>query len=144
MTPKNCFTIAAILGAIGIAFGAFGAHGLPGVLVSLGQSEAIAEQRMQLFETAVRYQMYAALALLGFALANEQWPSKTWWWAQLMLLVGAVVFCGVLYGLVFFEGPLRAVLGMTAPVGGALMIGGWIAAALASRKVDANRTVRSA
>ncbi len=132
MTPKNCFTIAAILGAVGIALGAFGAHGLPDVLVSLGQSDAVAGERMTLFETAVRYQMYATLALLAFALAADRWPSGRWRWAHAMMLAGGIIFCGVLYGLVFAEGPLRAVLGASAPIGGSLMIASWITAAYTS------------
>ena len=59
---KKITLIAAILGAITIAIGAFGAHGL---------KELVDEVALQSFETGVRYQMYHVIALLVIGLTNS-------------------------------------------------------------------------
>lgn len=105
----------AILAAIGVGLGAFGAHGL---------SDRLAPDLLAVFETGVRYQMYAALAMLALGAIGQRR-------APMLLLAGAVVFGGSLYVLA-----LSGVrwLGAITPIGGVLMIIGLILAA-----VDAGR-----
>ncbi len=97
---------ACLWAALGIALGAFGAHAL---------RTRFDAYQLSVWETAVRYQMYAALA--------AGWGQKGGW----MLLVGSAVFSGTLY-LLCLTG-LRW-LGAITPLGGLLMILGFLSLAL--------------
>ncbi|CAN5647756.1 DUF423 domain-containing protein [soil metagenome] len=99
---------AALLGGLAVAFGAFGTHALEGVIES---------RRLITFETAVRYQMFHALALLALA-ALPRGTHR----AAPFFLFGSLVFSGSLYGLVFTG---AGWLGAVAPIGGVSMISGW-------------------
>lgn len=101
----------AVWAALGIALGAFGAHALSGRLNPAD---------LAIFETAVRYQMYVALALLALGAAGYRgWPVRLLW-------LGSAVFSGSLYLLVATN---VRVLGAVTPLGGLLMIVGllWLA-----------------
>jgi uncharacterized membrane protein YgdD (TMEM256/DUF423 family) len=115
----NALVAAAVLGATGVVAGAFGAHALKGRLT--------AEQLVS-FETGVRYQLIHALALMGVAVLIRQG-------LELRLVThafvwGTVLFSGSIYGLVL-GGP--RLLGPVTPLGGTLLIVGWIALAFAAR-----------
>lgn len=114
--------IAAAFGFFGVAIGAFGAHGLAAHF-------AANPDREPTFETAVSYQMYHALALLGVAVAARQWPGKLTQWAGIAMTAGVLLFSGSLYILSIFE--VRS-MGAVAPIGGALMIAGWLCLGLAA------------
>lgn len=112
----NLTAAGALLAALGVALGAFGAHAVktrldPALLTN--------------FETAVRYQMYAALALLALGTQTRQRR------AGRPLLLGSVIFSGSLY-LMALTGARW--LGAVTPVGGALMIAGFVLAALDARR----------
>lgn len=99
----------ALLAASGVALGAFGAHALAGVL---------GPRQLGWWQTAVQYQMWHAVALVG--LAALPFPLR---WPVLSLCAGTIIFSGSLY--------LMAVtgarwLGAVTPIGGALTIGGWL------------------
>ncbi len=107
-----------ILGILSIILGAFGAHALKKVL---------SEDRLSSFEVGVRYQMYAAITLLiiGF---NMEFVSSADNWAVYGLLWGCVLFSGSIYLLSFkdlWKVNLRF-LGPITPIGGLLMIVGWL------------------
>lgn len=115
--PTPSPTVAgALLAALGVALGAFGAHAL---------QDGLEPARLANFETGVRYQMYAALALLvlGTQPAQRRAPA--------LLLAGAVVFSGTLYVLALTG---QRWLGAVTPVGGALLIAGFVLAALDARR----------
>ena len=115
---KLFLQLGAILGAIGVGFGAFGAHALKASLESSG--------RFDTYETAVRYQFYHALALVlvGILLQNApEMPAKWYTWAGFAFAVGTVVFSGSLY-VICFTG-IKA-FGAVAPIGGTLLIAGWL------------------
>ena len=123
---KTFLILAAILGASGVAIGAFGAHGLASTLQANGRAST--------FETAARYQMYHALALLAVAWVitmitaqgvNPMLISVAGW----LIFVGTLIFSGSLYVLSIFD--LR-VMGAVAPVGGLLMVAGWICLGIAA------------
>ena len=103
-----------VLGFIGVAAGAFGAHGLKGRL----SAELLAT-----VEVAVRYQMYHALALLAAAWAVERFGPGPAVWSGWLFLVGTLIFSGSLYVLT-----LSGVrwLGAVTPLGGLLLMGGWL------------------
>ena len=125
MTARVLIQIAAVLGGLGVAIGAFGAHGLRAMLEASG--------RFDTFETAVRYQFYHALALLGVGVLLQLRPELRglglvgWLW-----LGGVILFSGSLYTLCF-TGITK--LGAVAPIGGLLLIGGWIGLLWATRQL---------
>ena len=110
------------MGGLGVIAGAFGAHALRG---RLGPDD------LAIFETAVRYQMYHALALLGVGLWLERVPGPALEWAARLFVLGVVIFSGSLYGLVLSG---QRWLGAVTPVGGLALIAGWIAILLAARR----------
>ncbi len=125
MTARLILQLAAIFGGLGVAIGAFGAHALRPMLEAAG--------RFDTFETAVRYQFYHALALLALGVLAAVRPElrglalPAWLWAG-----GIVVFSGSLYALCF-TGVTK--LGAVAPVGGLLLLAGWLSVLLAARQV---------
>ncbi|WP_102125001.1 DUF423 domain-containing protein [Deinococcus planocerae] len=116
MRSLNPTAAGALLAAIGVALGAFGAHAL---------RERLGPGALANFETGVRYQMYAALALIALGLQSGQRRAPG------LLLAGAVIFSGTLYVLSLTG--LRW-LGAVTPVGGALLIAGFVVAALDARR----------
>jgi uncharacterized membrane protein YgdD (TMEM256/DUF423 family) len=107
-------TIAATLGFFGVVLGAFGAHGLESTLEKYDHVDT--------FETAARYQMDHALALLGVAWLTTQFPSKFTVYGGYFLTVGTVIFSGSLYILAIFD---LEFMGAIAPIGGAALLAGW-------------------
>ncbi len=116
---------AAVSGLVGVAAGAFGAHGLEG--------RASAED-LAAFETGARYQMYHALALFAVAwLADRQPDATSVMVAGWAFVAGTVLFSGSLYVLGLTGS--RALVLLT-PVGGLAFLVGWaslLVAALRSR-----------
>ncbi|WP_035558650.1 DUF423 domain-containing protein [Hymenobacter sp. IS2118] len=125
MTARLILQLAALLGGLGVAIGAFGAHALRPMLEKSG--------RFDTFETAVRYQFYHVLALLAigvlWALRPELRALGTTGW---LWVGGILVFSGSLYALCF-TGITK--LGAVAPIGGLLLLGGWLSLLLAVRKL---------
>lgn len=116
----------AVNGLLAVACGAFAAHGLKAKL---------SPEMLAVFETAARYQMYHALALLAVGWLGTQRPGGPVAAAGWAFLAGIVIFSGSLYvyscsALVFGE-TLRAAA-MITPVGGALMLAGWALLAAAA------------
>ena len=105
--------IAAFFGATGVGLGAIGAHALKATLTKRGTLES--------WHMATHYQLAHAIALLGLA-ANSDKISPT---AGKLLAVGTTMFSGSIYGLSLGIGP-KAILGPTTPIGGLLMISGWV------------------
>ena len=118
MTTKF-WLLGCAFGLLGVAAGAFGAHGL---------RSRVAPDLLLIWETAVRFQMYHALALLAAAWAVERWPGNAANWAGWLFAAGVIVFSGSLY-LLTLSG-LRW-LGAVTPIGGLLLLAGWIALGLA-------------
>lgn len=112
MTRSTILTLAAILGGLAVTAGAFGAHGL---------KDRLPADDLAIFETAVRYQAWHALALLGLVALPE--GARRVGLAAALLAAGTIVFSGSLYVLVL-TGPRW--LGAITPIGGTLMIAGWI------------------
>ncbi len=74
------------------------------------------------FQTATRFQMYHALALVLTGLLVDRWPSRMLVAAGWLFAAGVVLFCGSLYILALTG---IGVFGAVAPVGGLGLIGGW-------------------
>ena len=112
--------VAAGLGALTVALGAFGAHGL---------QDTVTPERLETWRTGATYGLAHALAATLAGLFAGLRASKPALWAGRLLLAGAVVFSVSLYALVLLDLP---VLGAVAPVGGLGMIAGWAALAVAA------------
>ena len=111
--------IGSVLGFLGVAFGAFGAHAL---------KARLSPDMLAVFETGVRYQMYHAFALLIVAAAvGHAGSARLLVVAGWAFLVGTVLFSGSLYGLVLTG---VGVLGAITPLGGVLFLVGWASLAL--------------
>jgi uncharacterized membrane protein YgdD (TMEM256/DUF423 family) len=116
--------IGAILGAVAVIAGTFGAHGLEG---------RVDPDALETFEIGVRYQMYHALALLAVGLlALRTGPSRLISASGWLFLFGSIVFPGTLYLLVLAGGTANW-LGMITPIGGVGFVFGWITLAAACR-----------
>ncbi len=109
----------AVLGLLGVLAGAAGTHVLKGSL----DADALGT-----FETAVRFQMYHAFALLFTGLLADRRPSRWTDAAGWLFVLGVLVFSGSLYGLALSG---IGVLGAIAPIGGLSLILAWAALAIA-------------
>jgi uncharacterized membrane protein YgdD (TMEM256/DUF423 family) len=119
MTSRRAATLGAVFAGVAVALGAFGAHLLRAKL----------EPRdLEIFETAVRYQMYHAFALIVVGwLASRQAPgTAAAGWA---FVVGIALFCGSLYVMVATG---QRWLGAVTPLGGVAFLTGWLLLARAA------------
>ena len=107
-----------IYGALAIAFGAFGAHGL---------KKFLNNEQLKSFETGVKYQMYHALLLImiGMIFPFVGFSQNLIAW---FLILGVFFFSFSIYGLVLSsaKGRKMAFLGPVTPLGGLLLLMGWI------------------
>ena len=120
--PARWFAIGAWLGALGVALGAFGAHGL---------KARVSADMVAVWETGARYHVLHALALLATAWACERWPGTYASGAGWLFLAGIACFSGSLYALALTG--VRS-LGAITPLGGLCFIAGWVCLALAAMR----------
>lgn len=116
---RTFFTIGACFAFLGVAAGALGAHAM---------RERLGEDLLAAWETGARYGFYHAVALLILALAMSRWPGPLWTTAGWLFVAGSILFSGSLFVLALSG--LRW-LGVITPIGGALLLLGWVAAAAA-------------
>lgn len=111
--------LGSISGFVAVAMGAFGAHAL---------KARLSEYSLGVWNTAAQYQMYHALALIGFGLWLDSVPQASSFsgWA---FVVGTVIFSGSLYALALTD---VKILGAVTPVGGLAFMIGWIGFAYAA------------
>lgn len=119
MKKETTLALGAILGAIAVAIGAFGAHALKPFLTQIGRTET--------FELAVRYHFYHALALIATGLTMHHYSNKLLSYSAWLFLVGIFFFSGSLLVLCFTG---LGVLGAITPIGGICFIAGWISLAI--------------
>jgi uncharacterized membrane protein YgdD (TMEM256/DUF423 family) len=114
MDARKTLAIAGLLIALATALGAFGAHALKAHLP---------QDKLQVYETAVRYHFLHALGLLAIGVLLRSLDGELLRWSAALVLAGIVLFSGSLYLLTF--GAPRLV-GIITPVGGLALIAGWI------------------
>jgi uncharacterized membrane protein YgdD (TMEM256/DUF423 family) len=112
--PRLAVLAAAFTGFTGVAAGAFGAHAL---------KTRLDPDALVIFETAARYQLVHALALLGCGWTAQQWPGRAAALSLAFFASGIVLFSGSLYALSLSG--IRG-LGMITPLGGMLLLLGWL------------------
>jgi len=120
--------IAALLGALAVALGAFGAHALKKILD---------EKSLLVFETAVRYQFYHVFALLAVGILLKEFPNSNLIWSGRFFCYGILIFCGSLYLMTLLEAiGVQGFkwLGAITPIGGLCLIAGWILMAIGLAK----------
>ena len=121
---KLFITLASLSGMLAVCFGAFGAHAL---------RERLDDYLMGVFETAVQYHFYHALALLAVGVIALNQPQtamlKSAGW---LFLTGTVIFSGSLYILALTG---TKWLGAITPLGGLAFIAGWACLAAAGWKL---------
>ncbi|MGH7201384.1 MAG: DUF423 domain-containing protein [Planctomycetaceae bacterium] len=134
---RHWFAVGAILAALAVAAGAFGAHGIEefcaekytGEKQVAGMTVPLSWKRAQDFNTGARYHMYHALGLIAVGVLSRGRSRRPLQIAAWSFLLGTVLFSGSLYALTLTG---RTWWGMVAPLGGVLFIVGWIALAAAA------------
>lgn len=121
MNPSFWVIVASIFGALGVAGGALGAHGLKG---------KISPEMMAVYETGIRYLFYHVFALMAVGIISRSLSGTSIHFAGWAFLLGILLFSGSLVGLA-----LTGIkeLGIITPIGGSLWIVGWIVLAASSR-----------
>jgi uncharacterized membrane protein YgdD (TMEM256/DUF423 family) len=104
-----------LFGALSVMIGAFGAHALKAILE--------ANNRLDTFETAVKYQFYHSFALILLGILMQKNESQQFNLAGYLFIGGILIFSGSLY-ILSITG--LKWLGAITPIGGLAMIGGWL------------------
>lgn len=116
---KTLMFTGALLTALAIMMGAFGAHALKGYL---------SEEMLSVYKTAFEYHMYHALGMLLVGLLLKQYPTATLiTWSGSMMIVGILLFCGSLY-ILSITGSRW--LGAVTPFGGVAFVIAWLLLAI--------------
>ena len=117
---KRFITAGALLGAIAVALGAFGAHGL---------KKIVPADTVQTFQTAVQYQMYHALAILLTGVLYDKCYPKFVRMAGILFIIGIILFSGSLYLITAGKAAETTSFdkaGIITPFGGVAFIAGWL------------------
>ena len=112
--------IAAIFGLISVIAGAAGAHAL---------RDTLDAGALSAFETAARFQMYHALALLAVGILSMRWQTRILTISAVLFTLGILLFSGSLYILALSG---IGIFGAIAPIGGISLMAGWASLALAA------------
>jgi len=116
---KSFLRYGAILAALSVILGAFGAHAL---------KKMLSLQSLAIFETGVRYQFYHAFALLITGILYKEFPNKFLIFSGRLFCAGILLFSGSLYWLSFIDIEHSGLkfIGAITPLGGFCFILGWI------------------
>lgn len=117
---KGFLQTAAVLGALSVGLGAFGAHALKRVA---------SDAAVSIFETGVRYQFYHVFAIALAAILYRDFSSKWLVWSGDLFVTGIILFSGSLYLLTYVKAAAKTNLewvGVITPFGGLAFIAGWL------------------
>ncbi len=114
MTSKNILVLTAVLGALTVALGAFGAHGL---------KKMVDAYYLEIFEKGVRYQFYHVFALGLTGIIAERYLQVNFSSVAWLFVLGMVFFSGSLYLMTFTQ---QKWLGAITPIGGVSFIAAWL------------------
>lgn len=118
----NWIFLGALLGAVAVIAGAFGAHGL---------ASRLDARSLELWETSARYLIYGAFALILVGLFGRQGAVRGVDGAGWCLFLGSLIFSGTV-AVIALGGPRW--LGAITPIGGTLLIAGFLLFAWAALK----------
>ena len=105
---------------LAVVLGAFGAHSL---------KQSISDIAVEIFETGVRYQFFHAFALIATGILYERFNQKLLRISGILFILGIILFSGSLYILTYVKGAVQPGfrwVGPITPIGGLLMITGWV------------------
>ena len=125
---KGFLITGSILGALAVALGAFGAHGL---------KKIVPPETISTFETGVRYQFYHCFALILVGILAEKFSSAWLNYAGYAFITGMLLFSGSLYILTLIKATGTVGLngiGIVTPFGGLFLIAGWVCMAVGLAK----------
>ncbi len=128
MHERRLVVLAGVLGLTAVGLGAFGAHGLRGMLAGLPD----AAERLSWWQTAAHYHLVHALAVALAAWLGSRGSGRAAAVAGVCFIAGVVVFAGTLYAMAL-GGPRW--LGAITPLGGLSMMAGWIATIVAGARL---------
>lgn len=114
MNPRFWVLLGCVWAALGVVLGAFGAHALEEALTQ--------RQTLDEWDTAVRYQLVHALALVAFGLFGERTRGRDY--PAVLFLLGSLFFSGSIYALSFELA--KGLMGPLTPLGGLMLILGWL------------------
>jgi|SRR6185437_5765040 len=117
---KPAMSWGALLAAIAVILGAFGAHSL---------KEVLAPNQLEVFETGVKYQFYHSFALLIVGIAFSAYPFSNLKLATTFFILGIVFFSGSLYLFPVLEAKnvaIPTIARLITPLGGLFFIIGWV------------------
>jgi uncharacterized membrane protein YgdD (TMEM256/DUF423 family) len=115
MINKLFVKIGALLGAISVVIGAFGAHAFKKSLVTNGNWDT--------FETANKYLFYSVFLIIITGLLSAKYPNKWNKYGGYLSIAGAIIFSGSLYLICITN---SKAFGAIAPIGGICLIAGWL------------------
>ena len=124
---NRILSVAAVSGLLAVALGAFGAHGLKGI---------ISPEMLEVYKTGVQYQFYHTFALLIVGVLMSFSQSKGLTWSAYLFITGIILFSGSLY-LLAITG-IKA-LGMITPFGGITWIAAWFLLIVHCRKLSTSK-----
>ncbi len=129
---KQFLRIGASLMALGVILGAFGAHGL---------KEIVTADRLEIFETGARYQVYHALGILMVGTLLYFRKTSLMPWAGWLFTAGIICFSGSLYLLSFADvlDLPTSLIGPITPIGGLLFVAGWVVLAISTFQENEKR-----
>ncbi|MCW3464275.1 DUF423 domain-containing protein [Chitinophaga nivalis] len=128
---KSFLVWAAVLGALAVILGAFGAHKL---------KELVPVETVSTFQTGVTYQFYHVFALLITGILFAHLPGSQLQWAGRFFITGIILFSGSLYLLTLMKMTGNVGLkgiGIITPIGGVFFIAGWISLLLGVLRIKA-------
>lgn len=116
---KKFIITGSFLGALAVILGALAAHQV---------KKIYAPNELQVFETAVKYQMYHSLALVLTGILYREFPVKQVRWAGALFIAGIILFSGSLYAIcqLIFMDMSAKFIGPVTPIGGVCLIAGWL------------------
>lgn len=132
--------LAAISGFLSVGIGAMASHSLPKRLATQGFDETTISKKLDQCDIGSKYQMAHAIALLALGLSGFSNHSKLAQLASCLMLLGTLFFSGGLYSLVFADAIIHWSI---VPIGGSLLMLGWLSLALASLFVRQSAPIAS-
>jgi uncharacterized membrane protein YgdD (TMEM256/DUF423 family) len=114
MKNQTILLAGAVLMALGVLLGAFGAHALKKILSA---------EMLAVYQTGVEYHFYHALGLLLIGIIGLHYPSKWIGLSGIFLTAGILLFSGSLYALSISG---VKILGAITPIGGLSFVAGWV------------------
>ena len=117
---RTYIKLGALIGALSVIMGAFGAHKL---------KELLEPDVLSTYQTGVTYQFYHAFGLLAVGILYKRYQNNWMEWAGRLFILGIILFSGSLYLLTALQATRQVGLegfGILTPIGGLLMVGGWL------------------